>query len=217
VPRYSASNQIAAGGGMPFGMGEQVGAINPTAGISAGASENIRRGFVGLVHRPNAYVWTYRGERDVLAPLNGTRSGYPTEKERNFGPSGLSVASDRWDLRRAVVLDGVLRRGEEAVAGVTLYVDWQTRQPLYYVSRRKNGLILDIGILVHRFSGDVPAYPAWPSGGPALVFDPVAASFYTVAEGGTGWRRESYDVQSIPVDSAERHRMTSVAELTQGR
>ena len=37
----------------------------------------------------------YVGERDVLAPLNTTRSGYPHSEERNFGPSGLSLASDR--------------------------------------------------------------------------------------------------------------------------
>lgn len=216
TPRYSSSQQIAAGGGVPFARGESIESIHPTAGISAAATENIRRGFVGLALRPNAYRWSYAGERDVLAPLNGTRSGYPDEEGRNFGPSGLSPADDRWDVRRAVVLDGALKRPEENVAQVTLYVDYQTQQPLYYISRREDGLLVDVGILVHRWSGDLPAYPIWPTGARALVFDPVAATFYAATEGGTGWRRESYDVLSIPQSEEERRRMTSVAELERG-
>jgi hypothetical protein len=45
----------------------------------------------------------------------------------------------------------------------------------------------------------------------------VAAAFYAATEGGTGWRRESYDVLSVPQDESERRRMTSVAELERGR
>lgn len=216
TPRYSSSQQIAAGGGVPYAQGENIQSIQPTAGISAAATENIRRGFVGLALRPNAYRWTLMGERDVLALLNGARSGYPEDPSRNFGPSGLSPADDRWEVRRAVVLNGALKRPEENVAQVTLYVDYQTQQPLYYISRRANGLLVDVGILVHRWSGDLPAYPAWPTGTRALVFEPVAAAFYAATEGGTGWRRESYDVLSVPQSESERRRMTSVAELERG-
>jgi len=216
TPRYSASGQIAAGGGVPFAVGDQISAINPTAGVSAIATQNIRRGFVGLSLRPNAYTWSYEGERDVLAPLNGFQSGYPTNPDRNFGPSGLSPASDRWDLRRAVVIRGHMKRPDGPVAAVTYYLDWQTQQPLYYISQRANGLVLDIGIFVHRFSGDRADYPQWPGGGEALVFDPVAAAFFTVAEGGTGWRRESYDVRSVPVPPQDLQRMISVGELERG-
>ena len=35
----------------------------------------------------------------MLAPLNATRPGWPDEPDRNYGPSGLSVATDRWDVR----------------------------------------------------------------------------------------------------------------------
>ena len=31
---------------------------------------------------------------------------YPTAEDRPFGPWGLSFASDRWDLRRALVIEG---------------------------------------------------------------------------------------------------------------
>ena len=52
------------------------------------------------------------------------------------------------------------------------------------------------------------ALPDWPSGEPANVFDPVAAVFYYVPGRGSGWRRESYDVRSLPPDpddAAEVH------------
>jgi hypothetical protein len=218
LPRYSASQQIAAGGGVPYGEGGEIkGAANVTSGISAAATENIRRGFTGLALRPNAYRWTLLGEREVLAPLNAAQPGWPETEERNFGPWGLSPASDRWDVRQAVVLEGEARREEENVARVTLYVDWQTQQPLYYIARRKNRLLLDVGILVHRWSGDRAGYPAWPSGEKALVFDPVAAAFFNTSDGGTGWRRESYGVVSIPPSAEEARNMTSVIELGRGR
>lgn len=216
TPRYRVAGTTAGGGSLPYQQGGQVIGIQPTSSWSAAATENLRRGFVGLVLRPNAYVWKLRGTRDVLAPLNSTRLGYPIDSNRNFGPSGLSMADDRWDLRRAVIIEGISRVQDEDVSRITLYVDYQTRQPLYYISRNREGLLSDVGILVHRFSGDDPEYPEWPGGGKALVFDPVAASFFAASDGRSGWRRESYDVRSVPTSESEIERMTSVAELDRG-
>jgi hypothetical protein len=191
--------------------------IHPTAGLSIQATEDIRRGFTGLAIRPNAYDWQVIAEREVLAPLNVTNEGYPILENRNFGPSGLSVASDRWDLRYAVVIEGKARRSVDGVAAVVLWIDYQTLQPLYMITRRENGLPLDVGILVHRFSSDLGgAYPEWPGGEPAHVFDPVAAVFYYVPGGGAGWRRESYDIRSVPVDPARLRKLTSTDELLKG-
>ncbi|MEN8181424.1 MAG: DUF1329 domain-containing protein, partial [Myxococcota bacterium] len=138
TPRYTVGSE-AGGGPVPFGSGDALGgveAINPTAGLNIASSENIGRGFTGLVVRPNAYRWRLRGEREVLAPLNGIARGYPESWDRNFGPSGLSVASDRWEVRQAVVLEGAARRTVDGAARITLWVDYQTLQPLYYISRR---------------------------------------------------------------------------------
>src|SRR5262249_21130502 len=151
------------------------GSISPNAGISAASSEYMRRGFIGLALRPNAFEWTLVGERDVLAPLNGEASGWPKDPEHNFGTSGLSVASDRWDIRHAVVIEGRAREQQDVTQRVQIYVDSQTAQPLYWISRRSDGLLQDVGILVYRYSGDRAEYPAWPDGSRALVFDPVAA------------------------------------------
>jgi hypothetical protein len=214
APRYAVSGD-AGGGGVPFGSNQYgpAGSIQPTAGLSIAASEYMRRGFTGLAFRPNAYQWRVVGERPVLAPLNVVMAGWPENPDRNYGPSGLSVATDRWDVRQAVVIEGRARRIVEDVGYVRLWVDQQTAQPLYMVTERPNRLPLDVGILVHRYSGDLPNYPEWPGGGRAHVFDPVAALFYEAAGGGSGWRRESYDVLSVPVAAERVREMTSTDSL----
>ncbi len=224
TPRYSVSGVEGGGGGVPFvtqGGSEfspgGIDSIHPTAGLSIAASEDIRKGFTGLALRPNAYDWTVLGEREVLAPLNGNEEGWPSDPSRNYGPTGLSIASDRWDVRYAVVIRGRARRKIDGVAAITLWIDAQTQQPLYYISQRENGFLLDIGILAHRYSGDRAGYPAWPGGEQARVFDPVAAVFYYVPSGGAGWRRESYDVVSVPIDPGKLRKLTSTDELLKGR
>jgi hypothetical protein len=218
APRYLVAGVDQAGGGVPFGSNEfgPAGSIQPNAGLSIAATENLRRGFVGLAIRPNAYLWRVVGEREVLAPLNGIAVGYPQNPERNFGPSGLSVANDRWDVRWAVVLEGRARRVMDDVGYVRLWIDWQTGQPLYFIAERPNRLALDVGILVHRWSADRSDYPDWPNVGRVGVFDPVAAAFFDVANGRSGWRRESYDSVSIPVDERKLRKMSTVDELEHG-
>lgn len=224
TPRYSVSGVEGGGGSVPFQTDAgteftpgRLEAIAPTGGLLLAATEDIRKGFTGMALRPNAYEWTLLGMREVLAPLNARAEGWPVVGDRNYGHTGLSVASDRWDVRYAVVIRGRSRRVIDHVASVTLWIDYQTQQPLYFISRRKNGFLLDIGILVHRFSGDRAGYPAWPGGERARVFDPVAAVFYYVPGGGAGWRRESYDVQSVPVDPGKLRKLTSTDELIKGR
>jgi len=216
-PRYSASGD-AGGGGMAIGsqLGGGFASINPTAGQSIAASENSARGFTGLAIRPNAYVWRVRGEIDVLAPINAGRPGWPIDGERNFGPSGLSVASDVWDVRHAVLLEGLMRVEDEDVKSILVYVDYQTRVPLYWITRTYRQRILEIGILVHRYSSDVEHHRDWPGGLPSNVFEPVAATFYNALEGGGGWRRESYDITSLPFDADDLRQMTSSDHLARG-
>ena len=217
VPTYTAGGQ-GAGGGMLYGDGSSgSGTIAPTAGLNIAMSEHKDHGFTGISLRPNAYVWRYLGEQAVLAPLNASRTAYPRDPKRNFGFSGLSVASDRWDVRWAVVIEGALRIGSSDVRSVEIWIDYQTQQPLYWITRTGRRRLLDIGILVHRFSGDIAHYPEWPGGFPANVFEPVGASFYSAISGGGGWRRESYDLLSTPFGASERRVMTSADNLGKGR
>lgn len=218
TPRYRVGGG-SGGGGLAVGGSQysgSEGSINPTSSESTIVTENLRRGFVGLAIRPNAYRWRMLGEREVIAPLNGTREGYPIEEHRNFGPTGLSVGSDRWEVRWAVVLLGErLDRGGD-FQKVILYVDYQTQQLLYWMTRRSNGREVDVGIPVHRFSGDLAHYPMWPSGENAYVFDPVATVSFSALDGGTGWRRESYDVTSVPPEEMSMRKYTSTDFLMRG-
>jgi hypothetical protein len=217
MPRYRVAGD-SGGGGLPMGGSEwtgPAGAINPTAAESIHQTENLRRGFTLLALRPNAYVWRILGEREVLAPLNAQRPGYPNSNERNFGRHGLSVASDRWDVRWAVVIEGRTRERHSQYETMLIFVDYQTQQPLYVITKARRGRILDVGIPVHRFSEDVMNYPEWPNGQRASVFDPVAEVFYRAADD-SGWRRESYDVRSTPADPREQRRFTSTSYLMRG-
>ena len=78
------------------------------------------------------------------------------------------------------------------------------------------GRLVEVGIPVHRFSGDTFDYPHWSTEEAANVFDPVAAVYYNAATGGSGWRRESYDVRSVPVSEAETKRYISSGYLLRG-
>jgi hypothetical protein len=219
VPRYRVTGD-SGGGGLAIGgggdYGGPAGAINPTAAESIHQTEHLPRGFTALALRPNAYVWRVLAEREVLAPLNSAWPGYPINPDKNFGPHGLSVASDRWDVRWAVVIEGKARMRNQDFETLTLYVDYQTQQPLYSVTKGSRGRLLDVGIPVHRFSDDTLNYPGWPSGHKASVFDPVAEVFYRVADD-SGWRRESYNVRSMPPEPRLQRRFTSTDFLVRGR
>jgi hypothetical protein len=139
--------------------------------------------------------------RDVLAPANGKSRGYPSDEARNYGPSGLSLASDRWELRRAAVLRGVSKDREGTVRSVALWIDGLTLQPLYWISSRSNGAVYEVGIFTSRFSADDLIDPKWAGSGTGFgVMLPVAQSFAVAGQGG-GWLRESYALRTDPPDA----------------
>jgi len=212
MPRYSVADQNQAGGGMAIAGG----AIQPGAGPSLAVTEDSRAGLTGLYLRPNAFRWRIRGEQTVIAPLNGMRPGWPTVKDRNYGTSGLSVADDRWDVRHAIVIEGILRQRSETIRSVTIYIDYQTLHPLYWISRTGKGRLVEVGILVHRFNGDRPDEPRWPDNTPNRVFEPVAASFVNALSGRGGWLRESHSLESLPFSPSSIKRMTTTDALSRG-
>lgn len=213
MPRYTVTGD-GGGGSMRYGESSS---INPTAGRSIAISENLRRGFVGFTLRANAYHWRWLGERDVLAPLNGSNPGYPVNDERNFGTSGLSLANERWDLRRAVVIEGAARERGGDVTSVVITLDLQTAQPLYWVTRTSRGRSLDVGALAYRFSDDQIPSPRFPDGTAASVFLPAAAVFFDAGVGAGGWRRESYRLEATSVSKEKRQEMMSSSGLDRGR
>ena len=89
------------GGGLDGGA-----AGGAAAGAAATSITTKRSGFEVLETRPLLYDYRVVGAQDVLTPINASRPSYPEVKDRDFGPWGLSFATDRWDLRRAVVIEG---------------------------------------------------------------------------------------------------------------
>jgi hypothetical protein len=167
-----------------------------------------------LLFRPNAYHWRLVAERAVLAPINVAAGGYPQVPDRNFGRSGLSLGSDRWDIRFAVVIEGRPREPGGNFDRLVLWIDYQTQLPLFAVTQRR-AQIADVAIAAHRFSGDVAGYPASRNGEQLFVFDPVAEVGCNPSDR-SGWRRESYDLRSLPLSSSEIRRYTSSSFLERG-
>jgi hypothetical protein len=198
------------------GVSGQVGAIEVGADVG-GTIQTKRSGYEGLEYRPLLYEVTLVGLHDVLTPINSRATSYPDDPDRDFGPWGLSFAGDRWDLRRALVLD--LRKkqgvGSEIEARQTLYVDLQTLQPLYVATFDEKGEMTNVGMYAGRWSEDREGYPRWPDD-PARavrVIDSVGAAFANLAERGS-WRRESWANVSTPPPDAEVKRLLSVTQLT---
>ena len=214
VPRYRAAG-LGNASVLPYAQGGRLGAVEAGHASALAAAEDIERGFTGVALRPNAWAWRVVAEREVLAPLNARVPGWPLREGRNYGPRGLSLASDSWDARWAVVIEGAARAPDVPLPRVTYWVDAQTAQPLYVIRRSASGALREVGVLAHRYSGDAPRYPTFPNGETANVFDPVAAAFLTLPSG--GWRRESWDAQSLPLEASELRALLSTDALTRGR
>jgi len=217
TPSYRAGIS-GSGGSVATGSSgyAPTGAVSLSSALSHATTEHLAAGFNDLSIRPNAYRWRLLGMREVLAPINGVRPGYPRNPIRNYGTSGLAVGSDRWEVRYAAVIEGRIRKREQGFDTLIAYVDHQTRLPLYLITRRDAGLIVDIGIPVHRFSGDLANEPNRPGADRALLFEPVAAVYYRAADGGSGWRRESYDLISTAPSRSDLQEMTRTDTLLRG-
>ncbi len=220
MPSFAVS--MAPTSVLPAGGGATAGGIGVIqAPMDAGGTLQTKRsGYEGLEFRPLLYDVTVKGLHDVLTPLNSVTPGYPDNPDRDFGPWGLSFAGDRWDLRRALVLD--LRKkegvGSEIEARQILYVDLQTLQPLYVATFDEKGEMTNVGMYAGRWSEDRESYPRWPDdpARPVRVIDSVGAAFSNLAERGS-WRRESWENVATPPSDDEVKRMLSVAQLTKRR
>jgi hypothetical protein len=201
-----AAGGVVAAGGLPSDTGSTL--------------QTRRSGFEGLELRPLLWRWRVVGVQDLIAPINLAAPMYPEEPEREFGPWGLSFASDRWDVRRALVLEGKARGepGQRGEARVIWYFDLQTLQPLFYLAYDAKDEPIDVGVFAGRWSEDRPDYPRWPDDPerPVRVIDSMGAAFANLAEDGS-WRRESWNLVGTPPSDKELRQLDSSSNLTKGR
>jgi hypothetical protein len=206
---------VGTGGDMTGGAA----AAGGVGGVS-GTIAAKRSGYEGLEIRPLLYNVKLLGMHDALAPVNATVPCYPDNPDRDFGPWGLSFASDRWDLRRALVLEATSKDpvGGDRDAKLILYVDLQTLQPLYMATYDSKGEMTNVGYYVGRWSEDQEDYPPWPHDPEReiRVLDSVGAAFANLSEAGS-WRRESWENVGTPPPDKTIKRMISVGELAKRR
>jgi hypothetical protein len=173
-----------------------------------------RSGFEGLEMRPILWSFRYVGQQDLLAPIDLSQPVWPEDAARDFGPSGLSLASDRWELRRSLVLEAIRRAGPDprGIVREIRYVDLQTLVPLYTIAFDAKDAAIGITIFAGRWSEDRSSYPAWPDERkrPVRTIDSAAAVFAGPASGAS-WRRESWDLVSTPPSDVEARRLESLA------
>jgi hypothetical protein len=157
-----------------------------------------------------SYRWRVVGVRDLLAPINAQTPAYPEDENRSFGSRGASLASDRWDLRRMLVLEAPLGPGRS----LRRYVDLETLFPLYHVEGGSGGRL--IFQYAGRWSEDRPDYPPWAEAPERAVraIDPVARVF---VGGREVVRIEAWNTAAVPPEGRSLRRMVSQSSLTSRR
>jgi hypothetical protein len=174
--------------------------------------------FNGIVPQ---YKWSCLGEQDVVAPMNTKVKGYPYVKGQNFGPYGLSFASDRWELRHAIIVRMIPRNVDHPYAYKDIYIDKQTLQPLYSFAYDQKKELWKIIYHNHRWSGDDSLtgvwYQPWDEVPEPRVLAVVSDTIINV-QTGTGNRIEFWDASGTPIGNKARiRRYIDVGRLTRGR
>ncbi len=176
--------------------------------------------FSGL---PAQYHWKCLGEAEVLAPTNTKQLGYPYDANGDFGPSGLSYANDRWELRRAVRVEMVPKDPDHPYSRKELWIDRQSMQPLYSFAYDRKGALWKIIYHNHRWSEDdlqhIKArdwYAGWDN-----VPEPrdlrVSSDAIVNVQTGTGNRLDFWDSHGSPPKIGDLRRYIDVRRLRKGR
>ena len=137
-------------------------------GESIQVTENLRRGFTGLALRPNAYDWRVQGEREVLAPINITRGGYPGRSRAQLRlRAGSRSATTAGTCATPSILQGALKERGREYDLLTLWIDYQTQQPLYLddaAAHRSASSCSRSASCSRATAATCTRYPAWPGG-----------------------------------------------------
>ena len=174
--------------------------------------------FSGIVPQ---YEWQCLGERKIIGPVNTMVKAYPYEREHNFGPYGLSFASDRWELRDVVVVRMIPKNPDHPYHNKDIYIDKQTMDSLYSFAYDQKEELWKIIIHNKRWSenhdltGDY--YPGW-EGIPKPMDNHIVSDIIVNVQTGTGNRIEFWDANSTAFKSKGKiRRFIDVGRLTKGR
>jgi hypothetical protein len=177
--------------------------------------------FSGL---PPQYSWRCVDELQLLAPMNTAKLGFPyAAATADFGPSRLSYASDRWELRDAIQLEMVPKEEVHPYSRKQIWIDRQTLQPLYSAAYDQAGALWKIITHNHRWSEDDLAgiearewYPGW-EGVPEPRDLRVVSDAIVNVQTGTGNLLEFWESKGTPPTLRSLSRFTDVQRLRRGR
>jgi hypothetical protein len=174
--------------------------------------------FNGIVPQ---YEWTCLGEYDYLAPGNTKIKGYPYVRDQNYGPYGLSLANDRWELRKMVKVRMKPKNDDHPYSYKDIYIDRQTFEPHYSFAYDQKDELWKIIWHAKRWSEDESLAGKWYEGWEG-VEDPrdfrVVADIIVNVQTGTGNRIEFFDATGVPMKSkAKIRRYIDTGRLTMGR
>ena len=174
--------------------------------------------FAGIVPQ---YEWTCLGEAVILAPMNSKVKAYPYEKDHNFGPYGLSYASDRWELRDTIVVRMKPKNADHPYHHKDLYLDKQTVQAHYSFAYDQKGELWKILSHNKRWSEDTRLVGVWykPWEGVAKPMDStIVSDMIANVQTGTGNRIEFWNRTGESFTSKGKiRRFIDVGRLTKGR
>jgi len=175
--------------------------------------------FSGL---PAFYEWSCLGERVLVAPVNTKVRAYPYPETADFGPGGLSYASDRWEARRAVGVRMTPRDPAHPYSRKDVWLDAQTFSPLYAFAWDQKGELWKIIYHVHRWSEDDLAgekarswYPAWENVPEPRALQIVSEALLNV-QTGTGNRIDFWNAQGSPPPLRDLRQRLDVRSLARG-
>jgi hypothetical protein len=173
------------------------------------------RSFSGIIPQ---YEWECLGEFELLAPMNSKVRAFPYDEDHDFGPLGVSFASDRWHLRHAVKVRMTPRNADHPYKYKDIYIDRQTLIPLYsFAYDQKQEMWKIIWHNTRWSEQEADYYPGWDGIETPRDLKTVSDIIVNI-QTGTANRIEAWDVDGTPLRSkGQVRRYIDVGRLTQGR
>jgi hypothetical protein len=169
------------------------------------------QGFQGVITH---YDWEYKGEVDLLSPIDTRLKGYPIGKDENFGPYGFSFGNDIWQLRKAIVLEMRPKDEDHIYRRKTLWLDKDTYQPLYAAAYDRRDEVWKLMMMAHKWSQRSDLHEPIPG---VNAFLPAAFVLSNVVTG-TGVRIEVFDVRPTRMSRGRIRKKIDIGRLSrQGR
>jgi hypothetical protein len=174
--------------------------------------------FNGIVPQ---YEWQCLGERKIIGPMNTMVRAYPYDPKHDFGPYGLSFASDRWELRDTIVVRMIPRNSDHPYHHKDFFIDKQTLNVMYSFAYDQKQELWKIIWHNKRWSEDErltgPWYPGW-KGVPKPMDNIIVSDIIVNVQTGTGNRIEFWDRTGTAFESKAKVRsFIDVGRLTKGR